>query len=183
MGPSRNHPLAQNPLFGELPWISRNLDSINPWWRGEEGMPHPPFRRWPFARLLRMLRKGMTPAVVVRGPRRVGKTILLQQAIQALLAEGIEAKRILYVPFDELPTLRGIPEPILAISRWFERNVLGETFNQAANERQPAFLFFEVQNLDVRSQEPGGQPSVRALVTGSSSLWIEPGALAGRIHP
>jgi predicted AAA+ superfamily ATPase len=116
MGPSRNHPLAQNPLFGELPLeLSRNLDSINPWWRGEEGMPHPPFRRWPFARLLRMLRKGMTPAVVVRGPRRVGKTILLQQAIQALLAEGIEAKRILYVPFDELPTLRGIPEPILAI--------------------------------------------------------------------
>jgi uncharacterized protein len=188
MGPSRNHPLAQDSRFGELPMeLSHNIASINPWWRGEEGMPHPPFRRWPFARLLRMLRKGMTPAVVVRGPRRVGKTILLQQAIQALLAEGIEAKRILYVPFDELPTLRGIPEPILAISRWFERNVLGETFNQAANERQPAFLFFdEVQNLDAWAPQVKNlvdNHAVRALVTGSSSLRIETGrdSLAGRI--
>jgi hypothetical protein len=57
MGPSRNHLLAQNSLFGELPMeLSHNIASINLWWRGEEGMPHPPFRRWPFARLLRMLR-------------------------------------------------------------------------------------------------------------------------------
>jgi predicted AAA+ superfamily ATPase len=188
MEPSQNDPLVQNPLFGELPLeLSRNIDSINPWWRGEAGVPLPSFRRWLFPRALRMLKDGMTPVTVVRGPRRVGKTILLRQTIQSLLAEDVEPKRILYVPFDELPTLRGIQEPILAIARWFEKNVLRETFNQAASKRQPAYLLLdEVQNLDAWAPQIKNlvdNHAVRALVTGSSSLRIESGrdSLAGRI--
>jgi len=129
----------------------------------------------------------MTPATVLRGPRRVGKTILLNQTIEWLLADGVNAKRILYVPFDELPTLRGIQEPVLAISRWFEKQILGATFNSMANQGQPAYLFLdEVQNLDAWAPQVKNlvdNHGVRALITGSSSLRIEAGrdSLAGRV--
>ncbi len=185
---NREHPLEKNPLFGSLPLeLAENIRSFNPWWRGEEPLRPPVFRRWPFQRAMRLLQGGMTPATVLRGPRRVGKTILLRQLIQDLLAKGTEGTRILYVPFDELPTFRGIKEPVLAISRWFEKQVLGETFNRAANRELPAYLFLdEVQNLDAWAPQVKNlvdNHGLRALITGSSSLRIEAGrdSLAGRV--
>jgi len=177
-----------NRPVGQLPSeLAENLRSMNPWWRGEPAAPLPRFRRWPFKRLRRLLSAGMTPATVLRGPRRVGKTVLLRQIIQALLEEGTEPRRVLYVPFDELPTLADVREPVLAVSRWFEAQVLGTTFNAAAHKNQPAFLFFdEVQNLDAWAPQVKSlvdNQAVRALITGSSSLRIEAGrdSLAGRV--
>lgn len=182
------HPLEKNPLFGQLPLeLAENIRSMNPWWTGGEMVRPPAFHRWPFTRMFNLLRKGMTPATVLRGPRRVGKTVLLKQAVQKLLSEGIAGTRILYVPFDELPTLRGIQEPVLAVSRWFEKNILAETFNKTANEDLPAYLLLdEVQNLDAWAPQVKNlvdNHGVRALITGSSSLRIEAGrdSLAGRI--
>lgn len=182
------NPLQRNPLFGALPFeLAENIRAANPWWTGGEPLHPPQFRRWPFDRMLRLLKQGMTPSTVLRGPRRVGKTVLLRQAIQALLAEGIVGNRILYVPFDELPTIKGIQEPVLAISRWFEQQVLGKTFNAMANQEHPAYLLFdEVQNLDAWAPQVKNlvdNHGVRCLITGSSSLRIEAGrdSLAGRI--
>lgn len=169
------------------PEFARNLKATNPWWTGNEMLQPPRFRRWPFARLYASLKGGMAPAVMLRGPRRVGKTVLVKQVIQALLADDVAGKRILYVAFDELPTLRGIQEPVLAAARWFEQHMLGETFNRAANEGRPAYLLFdEVQNLDAWAPQIKNlvdNHGVRALVTGSSSLRIEAGrdSLAGRV--
>jgi predicted AAA+ superfamily ATPase len=184
----KTHPLEANPLFGELPIeLLRNIESVNPWWTGGEQLNPPRYRRWPFNRMLRLLKRGMTPATVLRGPRRVGKTVILRQAIQALLEEGIAPTRILYVPFDELPTLRGIQEPVLAMARWFEKAVLKGSFNKTANAGRPAYLFLdEVQNLDAWAPQIKNlvdNHGVRALVTGSSSLRIEAGrdSLAGRV--
>ena len=160
LGNDSIHPLQDHPLFGPLPLeLQLNIEGNNPWWRGEE-MPRPPaFHRWPFERLLRMVKEGMTPATVLRGPRRVGKTILIRQVMQALLGEGVDGRRILYVAFDELPTLRGIKEPVLAISRWFEREVLKESFNASANAGRSVYIFLdEVQNLDAWA------PQVKNLV-------------------
>jgi len=177
-----------NPLFGKLPVeLSENLRSLNPWWEGLAATEIPRFRRWPFGRLKRLLVKGMTPATVLRGPRRVGKTILLRQIIESLLSERVPASRVLYVPFDELPTLRGLKEPVLEIARWYEREVLKATFNESAKRDGPAFLLFdEVQNLDAWAPQVKNlvdNHTVRVLVTGSSSLRIEAGrdSLAGRI--
>jgi predicted AAA+ superfamily ATPase len=182
------HPIRTHALFGPLPLeLVENIRSLNPWWSGEAMLQPHKFRRWPFDRLLRSLAKGMTPATVLRGPRRVGKTILLSQMIEALLAQGVQAKRILYVPFDELPTLRGLKEPVLAISRWFEQQILGSSFKANANQDAPAYLFLdEVQNLDAWAPQVKNlvdNQGVRALITGSSSLRIEAGrdSLAGRV--
>ena len=186
--PQHSSPLEKNPLFGSLPFeLSENLRGLNPWWRNEPAPALPSFHRWPFARLKHMLMEGMTPATVLRGPRRVGKTILLRQIIQDLLGTGTPASHLLYIPFDELPTLKGIKEPVLAISRWYEKEVLGSTFNAMAREGQPVFLFCdEVQNLEAWAPQIKNlvdNHSVRVLVTGSSSLRIEAGrdSLAGRI--
>jgi hypothetical protein len=184
----REHPLQGNPLFGPLPLeLSANLRSLNPWWEGQAGVLQPQFRRWPFEKLEHLLRKGITPATVLRGPRRVGKTVLVRQIIDSLLAEGIEPRRILYVVFDELPALRGIREPVLAVARWFEREILKTTFNTSARAGKTVYLFLdEVQNLDAWAPQLKNlvdNHSVRVLVTGSSSLRIEAGrdSLAGRI--
>lgn len=185
-----NHetPIERPVGYGSLPSdLSEALHATNPWWVGHE-MPCPPrYRRWPFTRMLRLLRVGLTPAVALRGPRRVGKTILLQQAVETLLADNVAPRRILYVPFDELPTLEDLREPVLRIARWFETTILGEPFNRAGNEGRPAYLLFdEVQNLGAWAPQIKhlvDTQSVRVLLTGSSSLRIETGrdSLAGRI--
>ncbi len=147
---------GRNPLFGQLPLeLSDNLRSINPWWSGDPAPPLPDFRRWPFERLIHLLAAGMAPATVLRAPRRVGKTVLLKQIIEILLRTGTSARHILYVPFDELPTLAGIREPVLTIARWFEKEILSQTFNNAARQSEPALLFLdEVQNLACDSTRP-----------------------------
>ena len=184
----KESPLQSAPLFGQLPLeLSENLRTLNPWWAGKPGPALPSFRRWPFPRLRSLADKGITPATVLRGPRRVGKTVLLRQMIESLLADGVNANRILYVPFDELPAMRGIQEPVLAISRWFEDKLAGKTFNELGREGTVAYLFFdEVQNLDAWAPQIKNlvdNHTVRLLVTGSSSLRIEAGrdSLAGRI--
>lgn len=178
----------ESQLFGKLPLeLSENLRSVNPWWQGEPGPSLPRFQRWPFPRLRHLLAKGLTPATVLRGPRRVGKTILLRQIMESLLAEGVSANRLLYVPFDELPTLEEIREPVLAIARWFQDQVLKSSLNAAAQRGESAFLFLdEVQNLEAWAPQIKNlvdNHTVRVLLTGSSSLRIEAGrdSLAGRI--
>ncbi len=173
--------------YGVPPALAEHLFSVNPWWRGRPGPIIPSFRRWLFDRTVRSLRAGITPAVVLRGPRRVGKTVLLRQIIEHLLADGVNPTRVLYVPFDELKAMKKVEEPILTIARWFESAVLGRTFNESARDGTPAYLFFdEVQNLDNWAPQVKSlvdNHSVRVLITGSSSLRIESGrdSLAGRI--
>ena len=61
---------------------------------------------------------------LLRGPRRVGKTVLLRQLIESLIAEAVNPQRILYIAFDELPTLRDLDEPVLTIARWYESHAV-----------------------------------------------------------
>lgn len=184
----QRNPLERGSLHGSLPFeLAENLRALNPWWRREPGPRIPEFRRWPFPRLMRMLKSGLAPATGLRGPRRVGKTVLLRQIIESLLGEGVAERRILYVEFDELPSLKGIAEPILAIGRWYEEIVLGSTFNASDRCGETAFLFFdEIQNLSSWAPQVKNlvdNHRVRVLVTGSSSLRIDAGrdSLAGRI--
>ena len=169
------------------PTLQATLQDNNPWWRGERLFGLPSLRRWAFQPVLHGVQQGLTPATVLRGPRQVGKTTLLNQVIDTLLDAGVAPKRIFRVQFDELPTLRGVTEPILQLTRWYAATVLQKSLNQAAHDGEQAYLFFdEVQNLQDWAPQlkhlVDSQP-VRVLVTGSSALRIEAGrdSLAGRI--
>lgn len=181
--------MAQSDFFHDLvaPELADDLRRLNPHWAGLPGPEIPRFRRHLFPKIYRSLHGGLTPATVLRGTRRVGKTILVRQVIEKMLGEGIAARRILYVPFDEIGSLGRLRDPILTISRWYESRVLVRTLNEAARSEGPAFLLFdEVQNLDAWAPQIKhlvDNNTVRVLLTGSSSLRIEAGrdSLAGRI--
>lgn len=168
--------------------IDAHFRGTNPWWEGKPGRVLPPYRRWPFEVLLRKLRTGLAPAVVLRGARQVGKTTLQEQIIEHLIrSEGVDPRRIFRVQFDELPPLRDLSAPLLAILAWYENRILGETFNEAARSKRPAYLFLdEVQNLAEWAPQLKAivdHHTLRVVVTGSSALRIEAGrdSLAGRI--
>jgi len=177
-------------LWGPIlpPELEYFLRDTNPWWQGNPMPPLPPYRRWLFETALQRLKTGLAPITVFRGPRQVGKSTLQAQMIYHLLhQEGIEPQRIFRIQFDEIPALKGFPQPILTLSRWFERQILQSTFNQQAHQGKPVFLFFdEVQQLaDWAPQVKAlvDHHAVRVLLTGSSALRIEHGrdSLAGRI--
>lgn len=185
--PENNPQLVQ---FGEpLPLaVQEFLRTTNPWWQGAPQRDIPSFRRWLFEPTLRRFKQGMTPAVVLRGTRQVGKTTLQEQIIEHLLyEEGVPANRILRVQFDQVPQLESLELPILAISHWFERNILGETFNTWGRKKQPAYLLFDEAQLvpywDAQLKILVDHHTVRVLFTGSSAFRIEKGrdSLAGRI--
>jgi len=183
---------SQGPDIFDLVRLPPELDAYlretNPWWVGKPGRVLPEFHRWVFDVLLKKMHAKLAPAVVLRGARQVGKTTLQEQAIQHLLRHRkVTPDRVLRVQFDEMPSLRGLNEPILAIVRWYENRILQCSLNEAAHDKRPVYIFFdEVQNL------PDWAPQVKALVdhhtvhvvvTGSSSLRIEAGrdSLAGRV--
>lgn len=83
--------------------VHRRLSEDNPWWSAGIGVE--PERSWPrrayFALFLRLLKEVEVPrAIVLAGPRRVGKTVLLRQAVQSLLDEGVAGNSVLYVALD-----------------------------------------------------------------------------------
>ncbi|MBM4356450.1 MAG: ATP-binding protein [Deltaproteobacteria bacterium] len=133
------------------------------------------------------LDKKLAPAVVVRGPRQVGKTIAQLQLLDDLLSQGLPASSILRVQCDELPGLLSLQEPILRIVDWYESKILGESVNARARSGQPTFIFLdEVQNLADWAPQVKflvDTTAVQVVITGSSALRIEQGrdSLAGRI--
>ena len=90
--------------------IRNRLRLDNPWW--ETADFGGPSRDWPkrdyfdaFVSLATQRRPRR--AVVLMGPRRVGKTVMLTQAIRRLIDQGVEPRCILYVSVDT-PTYTGL---------------------------------------------------------------------------
>lgn len=186
--PIRPNQSGDRSLLGKLPYeLAENLCSANPWWDERAAPRIPEYRRAVFPRLSELLTQGPAPAVVLRGPRQVGKTVLLRQLIEQLLERGVEPRRILFVSFDELPTLEMLREPVLQIARWFEAEKLCRTFNEMDRSGRPAYVLLdEVQNVNAWAEQLKNlvdSHRVRVFLTGSSSLRIEAGrdSLAGRV--
>jgi predicted AAA+ superfamily ATPase len=169
--------------------LVNDLRRMNPWWEGNPLPVLPETRRHLVRQIQRRLDLRLAPAVVVRGPRQIGKTTAQLQVLQDLLDSGVPPRNLFRVQADELPELAALAdsEPILRLIDWYERTILGKTLNEAAREGQPTYLFFdEVQNL--RDWAPQlkslvDSSTTQVLVTGSSALRIELGrdSLAGRI--
>ena len=77
------------------------LRRFNPWWDGGSDTDVPGWRRIAFSELYEWI---VAPpshrAVLVSGARRVGKTTLLRQAIEAVLKTKESPENILYATFD-----------------------------------------------------------------------------------
>lgn len=83
--------------------IGTRLARDNPWWSDAE-FPSPVAsypRRIYFPHFCKLaIDRTIRRAVVLMGPRRVGKTVMLHQLVQELLQGGSDAKKILYVSID-----------------------------------------------------------------------------------
>jgi hypothetical protein len=77
------------------------LRQYNPWWESGTVRDLPGWRRTAFHELILWLAEPPAPrAALLSGARQVGKTTLLLQAVQELLARGVAPERILYATFD-----------------------------------------------------------------------------------
>lgn len=91
--------------------ISKRLSFDNPWWKtGKIDDMHRILpRRSYFESLIALtLEKNVRRAIILMGPRRVGKTVMIHQLVQFLIEkQKIAPDRILYVSLDT-PTYAGI---------------------------------------------------------------------------
>lgn len=122
--------------------ISQRLRAENPWW--ETGAISAGFRQLrPRAYLSRFLplatSREIRRATVLMGPRRVGKTVMIHHAIQALLNREEEPRRIAYFSMDH-PIFNG-----LGIEEMLEHYAEASTVDFQTEE---CHLFFdEIQYL------------------------------------
>lgn len=84
--------------------VQRRLATDNPWWQAGRGID-PQENDWPrrayFPQFV--LLAGATQvrrAVVLIGPRRVGKTVMLKHLVAKLLADGVAGTQILFLSLD-----------------------------------------------------------------------------------
>ncbi len=116
--------------------IKNRLALENPWWRdgdSEKWLEGLPKRAYFQAFLSLVKQKRPHRAVVLMGPRRVGKTVMITQAIDRLVKEAVPPKRILYVSVDT-PTYTG-----LTLERLL--NLFLETHKH--NHQTELFVFFD----------------------------------------
>ena len=123
--------------------IVRRIRAENPWWEGDHTVSpfHREMRPRPYLDLFLPLVKtrSVRRAVVLMGPRRVGKTVMIYHAIQSLLDEGVPPKSVCYFSVDH-PIYNGLTlEKLLTY------------FHQASGagyESEEVYVFFdEIQYL------------------------------------
>jgi hypothetical protein len=150
----------------------------NPWWLTGR-VPQElnlPFRRPAFANIFDYLK--LDRVIILKGPRRTGKSTLIFQLLHELLQQGIDSHRLLYLPFDDPDFNHSFNDIVLA----FEKQ-LGREISQGPE----VYLFFdEVQHLDNWSgylkKYVDKKWPIKFVVSGSSASLIKQGAesLAGR---
>jgi predicted AAA+ superfamily ATPase len=91
--------------------IIQRMKVENPWWEGEPGVASPYRNMKPRAYLALLLplvkNLAVRRAVIFMGPRRVGKTVMIHQVIQALLDAGANPKSLCYFSVDH-PIYNGL---------------------------------------------------------------------------
>lgn len=119
------------------------LDPYNPWWTNSEDtfVKLPAFHRPLFYTLLGDLNR-IPQMLSIMGPRRIGKSTLLHQLIEALLKQGVSPQRLIYYSFDDPALLRHGAQG---------GELLDDLMNHLARSENPgnAYLFLdEVQRFD-----------------------------------
>jgi len=144
--------------------VLRVLYGINPWWT-QKSVSVPSFHRLAFDACSRYLfDPSIRRGVLLAGPRRVGKTTVLYQLAERLLARGEEPTSILYLSLDH-PVLK-----LLTIER-----ILAEYHRQIRPDGEPAVLLLDevqyAQEWDLHLKLLiDHHPELRIVATGSAAL-------------
>ncbi len=150
----------------------------NPWWR-QNAVPEvlvPTFRRHVFGQLIRYL--DLERMIILKGPRRTGKSTLIYQLIDHLLRQGVKPANILYLNFED-PLIRQDLHRLLAV---FEK-LLGQRLDQG----DTTYIFLDEIHLlpqwadAVKSFFDKKYP-IKFICSGSAASLIQKGgeSLAGR---
>jgi len=123
--------------------ILKRLTAENPWWDSPHGIADDYDRLTPreYLSLFHPLvtQKKVRRAILLMGPRRVGKTVMLHHCVRQLIAEGVRPRTIVYVSVDH-PLYNGLGlEEFVALAS-------EATHHDFA--RQPGYVLFdEIQYL------------------------------------
>ncbi len=114
--------------------ILKVLAAFNPWWK--TGAVHPGFvkgyKRFAYYEvLMRLDREDVRRALILTGARRVGKTTVQYQVIDALLKRGVQPKQIVFVSMDH---------PMLRLSGF---NDILECYHENIFPGQDVYYFFD----------------------------------------
>lgn len=148
--------------------IIKGIERANPWWSGVsmgkfQDLP----RRVHFDHLFHLvIQNDPVRALVLMGPRRVGKTVLIYQLIYQLINHGTPAKKIMYLSLDN---------PIFRFSSL--ENLLQWGLEWAGANIEEATIFFdEIQYLDTWEQQlkvlVDTYPKTKFVVTGSAAAAL-----------
>lgn len=151
--------------------VVKRLHFDNPWWTAGQGtdqyFQRMPRRTYFTPFLARVKDKSVKRAIVLMGPRRVGKTVMVYHAIHDLLESGVPGKNVLYLSL-ETPLYTGI-----ALER------LLSLFTAAFNHEKDAelFVFFDevqyLKNWEVHLKSlVDSYISFKFVVTGSAAAAL-----------
>jgi predicted AAA+ superfamily ATPase len=153
-----------------------DLQDFNPWWK--TGKISPEFtgrKRKIFDEIVRYINKRQI--VLFTGLRRVGKTTLMYQIIEALIKKNTDPYHILYFSFDEMRY------DIEEIIKQYETDVLQNDIS-----KKKVYIFLdEIQKLDGWPSKVkllyDSNPKLKIFLTGSAQITMWQGtreSLAGR---
>ncbi len=150
--------------------IHQRLQTDNPWWQNPDDIrwKEDPERVYfpPFYELVS--KAEVNRAVVLMGPRRVGKTVMAYQAVAKLIKEGVKSKNILYSPLDN-PLYAGLSlEKILLTFLELNKTPQSET----------VYLFFDeiqyLKNWEIHLKSlVDSYPQHRFIATGSAAAALK----------
>ena len=144
----------------------------NPWWKDQSSIANT-YGKWtprPYLNLFYPLvqNRSVRRAVVLMGPRRVGKTFLIHHTIQKLLEDGVAPNRICYFSVDH-PIYNG-----LSLEQFLEfyQNATGVEYTSCE-----CFVFFdEIQYLKGWENHLKSlvdtYPSIKCTVSGSAAAAL-----------
>lgn len=151
--------------------IQERLQFENPWWATGKATPEMDFSqpRLYFNQFFPLMTdRSVRRAVIVVGPRRVGKTVMMHHAIGGLLQQGVPGRKLVFI---------GIDNPI------FVNLSLDELLQQAhlASGQQAlddSFVFFdEIQYLKDWERHlkvlVDSYPKIKFVVTGSAAAALQ----------
>ena len=145
--------------------ILKVLSGYNPWWKTGAVSPglSRTYRRFAFHEAMkRLAQQDIRRTIVLTGARRVGKTTIEYQLIEALLKKGVPPQSIVYISMDH---------PMLKLSAFSD---ILECYHENIHASQDAYYFFDevqyAQDWDKWLKTIYDmQPETKVIATGSAS--------------